>query len=136
MYSPVDAFRHDWHASPAGGNVACKTCHTPGQRRTVSNAKACDACHTDLYPAGATITVDAYRAPSYTDAMHGLCVDCHRREAAERPERESLAICSTCHATAAPEHLRAEMSEQLAGPYYNKVVLPGVTDVSAPESGD
>jgi hypothetical protein len=35
-------------------------------------------------------------APSYQDAMHGRCLDCHEEEAAEQDKPE-LVLCSTCH---------------------------------------
>ena len=136
MYRQADAFRHDWHANPKGGNIACNECHRPGQNRTAKSAKKCDDCHKDLIPSGASITVEDYTAPSYTDAMHGQCVGCHRkaaREAGETSERADLAICSTCHAGTGPDYLRAEARGMFERPYFNHVVLPGVV-LMEPES--
>ncbi len=126
MYVESDAFRHDWHASPSGGNIACQTCHEPDKLRTVESAKTCDACHKDLVPTGAVIKVNDYTAPAYTDAMHELCVTCHREIAQELVGRDSLALCGTCHTTPAPDYLQTDVQDQLQRPYFNHVVMPGV----------
>ncbi|MFH2055884.1 MAG: NrfD/PsrC family molybdoenzyme membrane anchor subunit, partial [bacterium] len=99
MYSATDAFRHDWHSDPEGGNVACSKCHEPGVERTAATAKQCTDCHTDLYPQGATIVVKSYVAPSYTDAMHTLCVTCHTEKATQIEGKQALAQCASCHGT-------------------------------------
>lgn len=97
MYSPADAFRHDWHASPAGAGIACVECHAKGLPRTSANTKDCASCHKDLIPAGATIEVKHYHAPSYVDAMHELCIDCHAK-VAKRENKPDIARCTECHA--------------------------------------
>jgi hypothetical protein len=96
MYQPADAFRHDWHASPQGANLACYQCHTPGLARTAATAVACDRCHKDLVPAKALIQVKHNLAPSYVDAMHRTCVGCHRKKAVEKKKPE-MAQCAWCH---------------------------------------
>jgi Ni/Fe-hydrogenase subunit HybB-like protein len=96
MYLPSDAFRHDWHASPSGGRLACGQCHPPGQARTALGAKPCSACHKDLIPAGSTIPVKQYRASGYVQAMHTLCIDCHR-QLAQSEGKPDFARCATCH---------------------------------------
>jgi hypothetical protein len=126
MYRVADAFRHEWHGDPAGANIACRTCHAEGMERTAESAKTCDDCHRDLIPAGATIKVDTYMAPSYTDALHGLCVSCHLKKAAELADKPDLAMCATCHEKPAPEFLQPDMKDRLVGPHYNHVVLPSV----------
>jgi Zn finger protein HypA/HybF involved in hydrogenase expression len=125
MYQVVDAFGHDWHSSPTGGNIACRQCHTPGLPRTAETAKKCDACHTDLVPIGAHIAFDSHWAPSYADAMHGLCVSCHSGVAAQDSTKQALAQCATCHGVYKPDYLQADVAGELAGPYFNHVVLPG-----------
>ncbi|MBD3402563.1 Ni/Fe-hydrogenase cytochrome b subunit [candidate division GN15 bacterium] len=130
MYQAVDAFKHDWHASPSGGNVACNECHAEGENRTAASAKSCESCHTDLIPAGATIEIESYMAPAYTDAMHDMCIGCHRevnQQRAELPEQKDLALCGTCHTTAGPEYLRADVRERLKRPEFNRVVMPGLS---------
>jgi len=96
MYLTADAFRHDWHASPAGGRLACYQCHPGGQARTIANGGRCDRCHRDLVPAGSTIQVKKYRAVSYTESMHRLCVGCHVKSAAAKTKPE-MARCAWCH---------------------------------------
>jgi hypothetical protein len=46
----------------------------------------------------ATLVLPPGVAPAYLDAMHGLCLDCHRREEA-RAETGTpyLGLCTTCH---------------------------------------
>lgn len=98
MYIPSDAFRHDWHSSVKGGNISCAQCHPLGQEKQGKSAKHCDECHQDIIPAGSSILVDSsYQAVSYIDAMHGLCITCHREKAAEMEGKENLWLCATCH---------------------------------------
>jgi Ni/Fe-hydrogenase subunit HybB-like protein len=96
MYQTSDAFRHDWHASPAGANIACYQCHARGQVRTAASAVACDHCHKDLIPVKASIQVKSYRAVSYTEAFHRLCIGCHIKKAAEKNKPE-MTQCGWCH---------------------------------------
>jgi Ni/Fe-hydrogenase subunit HybB-like protein len=125
MYDTSDAARHEWHGSPSGANIACMDCHTPGKERTAESAKTCNQCHRDLFPPGSTINVVQYSAPSYVDAMHGLCVDCHEKTAGDTPTRPDLALCTTCHETSAPQYMQAEFESGRLRPQYNRVLLPG-----------
>lgn len=127
MYVAADAFRHDWHGSPSGANVACSECHADNMNRTAASAKKCESCHTDLVVPGATVTVEQYLAPAYTDAMHTMCIGCHREVAAKKPEKEAIVLCATCHSSAGPEYLRADVLERLKRTEFNHVVLPGVS---------
>ncbi len=96
MYLPSDAFRHDWHASPEGARLSCVQCHPSDRPRAVAGAKACAACHKDLVPAGATIQVKQYLAAGYVQAMHELCIGCHKQVAREKGKPD-FARCATCH---------------------------------------
>ncbi len=96
MYRPSDMFRHEWHASPSGGRLACAECHRKNEARSAATAKPCEACHKDLRRAGAVIAVKGHLAPSYTEAMHGLCIGCHRRVAKEKAKPD-VARCAHCH---------------------------------------
>jgi len=96
MYQPVDAFRHNWHGSPAGANIACYRCHARGQARSAATAVRCDNCHKNLVPAKALIQVKANQAPSYVDAMHRTCLGCHSKKAVEKNKPE-MARCAWCH---------------------------------------
>ncbi|MCD6250244.1 MAG: polysulfide reductase NrfD [candidate division Zixibacteria bacterium] len=124
MYQRTDAFKHDWHANPTGANISCTECHAVDQERLASTAKACDQCHKDLIPPGATITVDKYMAPSYTDAMHFLCVDCHKQKAVELADKSNLALCATCHTSEHTDHFVDGVTDKYKHPYFNHVVLP------------
>jgi Ni/Fe-hydrogenase subunit HybB-like protein len=96
MYLPTDAFRHDWHASPSGARVACAQCHPLGQARTAATAVACNHCHKDLVPAGATIAFKRNQASGYAQAMHDLCLGCHSQKAKEKNKPE-MTRCDWCH---------------------------------------
>ncbi|MGC9292089.1 MAG: NrfD/PsrC family molybdoenzyme membrane anchor subunit [Acidobacteriaceae bacterium] len=96
MYLPVDSFRHDWHASPQGANLACIQCHKPGLPRTAANTVACSECHKHLVPPGATIEIKQYNAPSYVDSMHVLCIGCHAKVALKE-NKPDIARCAECH---------------------------------------
>ncbi|HUZ45690.1 MAG TPA: Ni/Fe-hydrogenase cytochrome b subunit [Terriglobia bacterium] len=96
MYLPTDSFRHDWHASPSGANLACVECHARGYARTSAHVKPCVDCHKHLVPAGATIKIKTYTAPSYVDAMHQLCIGCHAKVALKENKPE-VARCVECH---------------------------------------
>ncbi len=96
MYLVSDAFRHDWHASPEGAHLACTQCHPAGQPRAAAGAKACTACHKDMIPKGTTIQVKNYRTVGYVQAMHELCIGCHK-SIAKREAKPDFARCATCH---------------------------------------
>jgi Ni/Fe-hydrogenase subunit HybB-like protein len=96
MYQTADSFRHDWHAAPSGANIPCYKCHALGQVRTASTSVRCDHCHKDLVPAKASITIKTYRAVSYTEAMHRLCLGCHLKKAVELKKPE-MTRCGWCH---------------------------------------
>lgn len=81
--------------------MACYQCHPSGQVRTANNAVRCDRCHRDLVPAGAPILVKTYRAVSYTEAMHRLCVGCHVKNGAAKNKPE-MARCAWCHKETRP----------------------------------
>jgi Ni/Fe-hydrogenase subunit HybB-like protein len=124
MYTSTAAFDHDWHASPAGANIACDFCHTPGEERQKATAKVCSDCHTDLLPDGTKIEIHDYDAPSYVDAMHGLCVDCHKERAAADTARASLGLCPACHAGPQPGYLKADVADDLKRPAGVHVMMP------------
>ena len=96
MYVASDAFRHDWHASPEGGRLACIECHPAGQVRSAAGAKACGECHKHLIPAGAPIKIKTYTARAYVDAMHELCIGCHAK-VAQQQNKPEVARCAECH---------------------------------------
>ena len=130
MYASTDAFRHDWHASPSGANLKCFDCHVEGQAKKASATKDCQSCHNDLLVEATPIKVEKYLAPSYADAMHGLCLDCHKNRAIQFTDKENLEVCSVCHKSFAPEHLKPGVLAKLEDKYFNHVVMP-----ESPEGG-
>jgi len=129
MYESADAFGHDWHASPTGSNLNCFACHTPGLEKTASSVKDCQDCHNDLLVAGAPIKIDQYMAPAYADAMHGLCLDCHKNRAVQFTDKKNIDICSACHKSYSPDHFKPEMLAKLQDRYFNHVLLPEIKDI-------
>jgi hypothetical protein len=59
--------------------------------------------------------------------MHGLCVNCHRETQRDHPQKPHLAVCTTCHGGVSPDHLQERIKGQFAGPYFNRVALPGAS---------
>jgi len=133
MYTPVDMFRHDWHASPDGGNLACRECHPADLPRTAATAQACDHCHQDLIPPGATIEVVDYEAPAYTDAMHILCIDCHSREAELSAENDNLDQCAACHTMRQLTQMPPEKRTLFRDTTINHVIIPGFEEIDRNE---
>jgi hypothetical protein len=103
MYGPTSLFDHASHVDKLDGNQSCSECHTDYSAvKDYETATACTECHES--PAESTCIVEApdprWRdAVSYVDAMHGLCVSCHRRKIEESPERYSIVLdrCDKCH---------------------------------------
>ena len=124
MYTATAAFDHEWHSSPSGGKISCAICHVSGQERGKESAKQCQDCHVDLVVEGNRVTVDAYVAPSYVDAMHRLCVTCHTERAQQDTARQAMALCPACHVAPPVEYIRAEMREVLPKHETRPVVMP------------
>lgn len=124
MYQTTDAFGHKWHSSPDGARLKCFDCHTRGAEKTSSNAKPCDACHRDLFPAGAAIQVQNYRAVGYADAMHRLCLGCHAKKAGATPEKPDLARCINCHREKRAVVAVPELADRYGKESSRSVILP------------
>lgn len=93
MYIESDIFKHEMHQKKLGGNESCGECHQPGVPKTQMNTP-CFKCHKDMFakdPQAVRVT-----APSYKDAMHNMCIPCHKKNAAEY-NKVNLGVCSTCH---------------------------------------
>jgi hypothetical protein len=103
MYRTTDTFDHEAHATAHGGRASCAICHAdPARPKTRAGAKACDDCHGAATPEATLVRVEGDRepgmAPGYAASLHGLCLECHRREDAARgAETPVLALCSNCH---------------------------------------
>jgi len=130
MYSNVDFFQHDWHASTNGAGLKCNDCHKQGINRSIESAKQCTGCHkTYNFTANQKNNNTRYYTLSYTDALHNLCVSCHLKKAKESADKPYLARCSTCHKSELPENLTAGINWKISLPHFNSVILPDVKPV-------
>ncbi len=127
MYKVVDFFRHDWHASVNGANIKCEGCHKTGVTRNSESAKKCVECHPEFkFEKTQFSIVKKYYAPSYTDALHKLCVSCHIVKSRELKDKTNLAQCTTCHKSEMPERLTVNLKWETSLPHFNNVILPDV----------
>jgi len=131
MYKPVDFFNHDWHTSVKGGNLKCNECHKAGETRSIQSAKSCDACHQNYKFALGEKATSKYFIPSYTDAMHRMCLTCHEKEQ-RKPQvkvlnnKRDLLNCSTCHSIQFPNNRKENLNKELNVnvQHFNNVILP------------
>jgi len=110
LYEPTNIFDHEkhtyfvaesknltgWHPE----NNSCYECHQNDQPKSSQSAKDCFDCHKDdMFLMGVKdSTVDLKYATSFCDAMHGTCLECHKKEV-QTSENKNLDRCSTCHST-------------------------------------
>ncbi len=115
MHLAMSIFSHDRHVASLGLNQSCRQCHAAGVGRSEETAKACAECHTPdkltLKVPGATVKSDGSMAVGYEDAMHGLCITCHK-DVAKLEEKAHHAECTTCHK---PEIAGAQAIESVLG---------------------
>ena len=102
VFDSTATFVHGTHVAALGGDSGCAHCHAPGVAKTYATAAACTDCHRTPAVAHPVIAAPAARwrsAPGYEAAMHGLCVECHEREAREHPGEYPVAMtrCAWCH---------------------------------------
>ncbi|OGL44478.1 MAG: hypothetical protein A2161_12290 [Candidatus Schekmanbacteria bacterium RBG_13_48_7] len=103
MYLAADIFNHTYHMNKMGGNKGCTKCHTDLSRpKTYSNTVTCESCHMKMRVENSLInekiTEKNTVAPSYMDAMHKLCITCHKKMQSERKNLgENFSRCPTCH---------------------------------------
>ncbi|MBD3233658.1 MAG: hypothetical protein GF315_08025, partial [candidate division Zixibacteria bacterium] len=126
MYTEHDFFGHDWHTSVSGAGIACVECHPQGELRQASTAKSCDKCHSDMVKDYTGLKEVNFMAPSYVDALHETCITCHEQKSRELPDKEQLAICTSCHAelyyaTTDKDEYIAEVQRK-----YNHVIVPTI----------
>jgi Ni/Fe-hydrogenase subunit HybB-like protein len=102
-YLPASIFDHDLHMEKVGGNDHCTDCHRDlTQPKIRENTTACWECHKSMISEGSRVPVSKHdmniEASGYMDAMHGLCIDCHREVDISLKQREEhLAQCTNCH---------------------------------------
>jgi hypothetical protein len=103
QYLAVDLFDHQSHENHHGGNPGCSKCHPDADSpRTRANTPKCTTCHPNMRPGNTRVqTTDAETRdhPSgYMQAMHGLCIECHReRKPTLGAERQGIDECAGCH---------------------------------------
>jgi Ni/Fe-hydrogenase subunit HybB-like protein len=126
MFLKTLIFDHVFHEKKQGGNKGCEKCHKKNEPKSAQTAKVCTECHKNMEAKGSRITIQTKGpdrlkfAVGYMDAMHGLCVSCHKEKAGEYREKrlagkprvsaegipmteeewiskERLNFCPTCH---------------------------------------
>jgi Ni/Fe-hydrogenase subunit HybB-like protein len=103
MYLTTDLFSHSIHVARLDGNVGCSKCHMDRTKaKTRENTKPCKECHQNMELAGTTVATkgkSAGYAVGYMEAMHGLCITCHKKKLEEAPRNypKDFADCATCH---------------------------------------
>ncbi len=131
LYLATRVFDHDVHSAREGSDeAACFKCHTEGEPKTVANAKACVECHKDdMAEANPVLTtLRKPEAPGMAQAMHRMCIGCHR-DMAEDPAvgKPNLFQCASCHRTPVP-HVRQLEEER------GRRAAVGLTAPSSPEN--
>jgi Ni/Fe-hydrogenase subunit HybB-like protein len=103
MYDSTQVFDHAQHIAALDGNEGCVQCHAQGVKvKSYATSTACSKCHVEPVVTDPVIPAAPDRWPKaegYMDAMHGLCVACHKREVQRHPDKypADLAECGTCH---------------------------------------
>jgi Ni/Fe-hydrogenase subunit HybB-like protein len=104
MYLETDIFLHDYHVKKMGNNQSCKQCHKDNnQPKNRKTAVACLECHKKMIAQNSLVKIEGQvqldKAPSYKDAMHGLCISCHKQKIQEEPQKynDDFARCKICH---------------------------------------
>lgn len=122
FFTASSTFHHKFHVEKLGGNSACGRCHKdPNKPKALENTESCESCHTNMVRRDSLVEVKLDDridlAPSYVDAMHKLCADCHKKSAFEKPELgTNLGRCATCHSATNMELLKNQ-------PPYSKIKL-------------
>jgi Ni/Fe-hydrogenase subunit HybB-like protein len=126
MYEPMSVFDHAFHVERLDGNQGCVGCHTGDTTvKSYETITECSDCHRKDIASRAFVEAPSPHwgeAVGYMDAMHGLCVECHEREARMTPDQrpEGLDRCMTCHNVDWREDVqrlqpRPRSSERVAG---------------------
>ncbi|MEJ2215975.1 MAG: Ni/Fe-hydrogenase cytochrome b subunit [Gemmatimonadota bacterium] len=112
MYASTELFDHESHVKALNGNAGCSECHPAGAKvKTMETSTACMDCHKDQAAASTIIDAPHDRwqpAVGYMEAMHGLCVECHKRKLAEDSARYPAGLdqCRNCHDANVPIRIR------------------------------
>jgi hypothetical protein len=95
-------FDHEAHQERHGGKDSCVECHDLDEPKGKLNSPKCVKCHQENMPGLKDYNPElfSHMASGYKDAMHGVCITCHRRygEALEcMHEAECVGNCKNCH---------------------------------------
>jgi Ni/Fe-hydrogenase subunit HybB-like protein len=102
MNLPTDMFDHEAHQERHGGKDSCVECHDLDEPKGKLNSPKCIKCHEENMPGLTDYAPDKFThmASGYKDAMHGVCITCHRRYGEELEcmhEAECVGNCKNCH---------------------------------------
>ena len=104
MYRLTDTFDHARHVTAHRVDKdPCVVCHADrAAAKNRSGSKSCDSCHKPIAPLLTKVKVKGTYpigvAPGYKQALHSLCIHCHREhELAEGFKEPVLSRCTTCH---------------------------------------
>jgi Ni/Fe-hydrogenase subunit HybB-like protein len=103
MYEATDTFDHARHVRAHKGEESCVVCHADrAAARDRAGSKPCDDCHKPIAQEITRVRVKgSYSpgiAPGYKQALHSLCIDCHREhEQAQGITEPYLSRCASCH---------------------------------------
>ena len=98
MYLPASIFDHVLHEREHGGKWSCVECHDPALPKNLENSTPCYECHKEdmqIEPPPENARFNFY-APSYMDAIHGMCITCHE-EQEKILNNPGMAECAHCH---------------------------------------
>jgi hypothetical protein len=115
MYEPRSVFDHESHVLGVGGDNPCLECHKgDSEVKSYETVTECSDCHRAEIADRAFVEKPEphwKEAPGYMEAMHSLCVECHKREALKAPAEapENLDRCMTCHNVDWREEVRDRM---------------------------
>ncbi len=84
-----------WHPE----NKSCGECHVPGEPESRASAKDCMECHKqDMFLVGKPDSdEDLMYASSFCTAMHGTCLECHKKESEKNVDLAHIDECYSCH---------------------------------------
>jgi Ni/Fe-hydrogenase subunit HybB-like protein len=125
MHEGRSIFDHDVHQAKLGGNEGCIDCHTDTTLPKVkANTTSCESCHPDMRRDSPLVKIgdrkgrDRDVAPGYTEAMHGLCITCHKDLVdSGAVANAAFAQCVGCHqAEAGLTELTREMRVHAPAP--------------------
>ncbi len=112
VFSQSSIFEHPLHVRIVGGKDPCIQCHTDtSMPRSMENSVDCISCHKDMIRSEELILIESKdtlkSASGYMDAMHGLCIECHKKAASKDMELgENFSRCATCHAESDEDSLK------------------------------